>query len=50
MRILVNSICFIAFCLSYTLTLSARWYISGHAPWSNAYEAIVYGFFFWFSI
>jgi ABC-type transport system involved in cytochrome c biogenesis permease subunit len=24
------------------LTLSARWYISGHAPWSNAYEAIVY--------
>jgi cytochrome c-type biogenesis protein CcsB len=25
-----------------TLTLIARWYISGHAPWSNAYEAIVY--------
>ncbi len=26
----------------HTLTLIARWYISGHAPWSNAYEAIVY--------
>ena len=22
--------------------LIARWYISGHAPWSNAYESIVY--------
>jgi cytochrome c-type biogenesis protein CcsB len=26
----------------HTITLMARWYISGHAPWSNAYEAIVY--------
>jgi cytochrome c-type biogenesis protein CcsB len=26
----------------HTITLAARWYISGHAPWSNAYEAIVY--------
>ena len=26
----------------HTLGLMARWYISGHAPWSNAYEAIVY--------
>ena len=26
----------------HTITLGARWYISGHAPWSNAYEAIVY--------
>ncbi|WP_264521418.1 cytochrome c biogenesis protein CcsA [Flavobacterium sp. N1994] len=26
----------------HTLSLIARWYISGHAPWSNAYEAIVY--------
>ena len=26
----------------HTLGLVARWYISGHAPWSNAYEAIVY--------
>ena len=26
----------------HTLGLIARWFISGHAPWSNAYEAIVY--------
>ncbi|MWB94175.1 cytochrome C biogenesis protein [Flavobacterium sp. GA093] len=26
----------------HTLDLIARWYISGHAPWSNAYESIVY--------
>ena len=26
----------------HTSALIFRWYISGHAPWSNAYEAIVY--------
>ncbi|MEO5777475.1 MAG: cytochrome c biogenesis protein CcsA [Flavobacterium sp.] len=26
----------------HTTALIFRWYISGHAPWSNAYEAIVY--------
>jgi len=26
----------------HTLGLSIRWYISGHAPWSNAYESMVY--------
>ena len=26
----------------HTIGLISRWYISGHAPWSNAYEAIVY--------
>ena len=26
----------------HTLALIARWFISGHAPWSNAYEAIIY--------
>ncbi len=26
----------------HTITLGFRWYISGHAPWSNAYESIVY--------
>ena len=26
----------------HTAGLIARWHISGHAPWSNAYEAIVY--------
>ncbi len=43
-RVLVNSmhiIIGILFAL-HTVTLGARWYISGHAPWSNAYEAIVY--------
>jgi cytochrome c-type biogenesis protein CcsB len=30
------------FFATHTLGLIARWYISGHAPWSNAYEAIVY--------
>ncbi|MAP53448.1 cytochrome c biogenesis protein CcsA [Altibacter sp.] len=25
-----------------TLGLAARWYISGHAPWSDAYESVVY--------
>ena len=28
--------------VGHTVGLAARWYISGHAPWSNAYEAIVY--------
>lgn len=26
----------------HTLGLIARWYISGHAPWSNAYESVIY--------
>ncbi|WP_428224756.1 cytochrome c biogenesis protein CcsA [Flavobacterium sp.] len=26
----------------HTLGLITRWFISGHAPWSNAYEAIIY--------
>ncbi|MGQ7944250.1 cytochrome c biogenesis protein CcsA [Flavobacterium sp. WC2509] len=43
-RILVNSmhVVIAVLFLLHTLTLGARWYISGHAPWSNAYEAIVY--------
>ncbi len=28
--------------LAHTLGLAIRWYIGGHAPWSNAYEAMVY--------
>ena len=28
--------------LVHTLGLGARWYISGHAPWSDAYESILY--------
>ena len=26
----------------YTLGLAARWYISGHAPWSNGYETMIF--------
>lgn len=28
--------------IAHTAGLGARWYISGHAPWSNAYESMVY--------
>jgi len=28
--------------LCYTLGLIARWYIAGHAPWSNGYETMIY--------
>lgn len=32
---------FVAFLL-YTAGLGIRWYISGHAPWSNGYETMIY--------
>lgn len=32
---------FIAF-LAYTAGLIMRWYISGHAPWSNGYETMIF--------
>jgi ABC-type transport system involved in cytochrome c biogenesis permease subunit len=43
MRVLVNTmhIVIAALFVLHTFTLGARWFISGHAPWSNAYEAIV---------
>ncbi|MFT3753824.1 MAG: cytochrome c biogenesis protein CcsA [Paludibacter sp.] len=28
--------------LAYTAGLSMRWYISGHAPWSNGYESMLF--------
>jgi cytochrome c-type biogenesis protein CcsB len=28
--------------LLHTLGLGVRWYISGHAPWSNGYESMIY--------
>lgn len=34
-------IVFVLFAL-HTLGLITRWYISGHAPWSNAYESMIY--------
>lgn len=30
------------FFLLHTTGLAARWYISGHAPWSDAYESMIY--------
>jgi len=30
------------FFLAHTLGLAIRWYISGHAPWSNGYESMIY--------
>lgn len=30
------------FFVLHTLGLIARWYISGHAPWSDAYESVIY--------
>jgi cytochrome c-type biogenesis protein CcsB len=30
------------FFIIHTLGLIARWYISGHAPWSDAYESMIY--------
>ncbi len=32
----------IIFFIFHTLGLISRWYISGHAPWANAYESIIY--------
>ena len=28
--------------VAHTISLGLRWYISGHAPWSNGYEAMLY--------
>ena len=32
----------VLFLLAHTIGLAIRWYISGHAPWSNGYESMVY--------
>ncbi|RPD98759.1 cytochrome C biogenesis protein [Aureibaculum marinum] len=32
----------IALFIFHTIGLGIRWYISGHAPWSNGYEAMIY--------
>lgn len=36
-----TALVFLAFLL-YTIGLGIRWYISGHAPWSNGYETMIY--------
>jgi len=32
----------IVFFILHTIGLGIRWYISGHAPWSNGYESMIY--------
>lgn len=32
----------ILFFMMHTAGLAARWFVSGHAPWSNAYESMIY--------
>ncbi len=32
----------VAFFVVHTIGLAIRWYISGHAPWSNGFESMVY--------
>lgn len=39
--ITINSLLFIGF-LAHTVGLIMRWYIAGHAPWSNGYESMIY--------
>ncbi len=41
LRITFYSLIFIGF-LVHTTGLVVRWYISGHAPWSNGFESVVY--------
>jgi len=43
-RIVVKffKVCIWALFVLMTLGLIARWYISGHAPWSDAYESVIY--------
>ena len=38
----VFKIAIVALFLLHTAGLIVRWYVSGHAPWSNAYESMIY--------
>lgn len=40
--VMIGKIAIIVLFAIHTLGLGARWYISGHAPWSDAYESMVY--------
>ncbi|NJW52561.1 cytochrome c biogenesis protein [Salinimicrobium oceani] len=40
--ITVSKVTIIIFFTLHTAGLIARWYISGHAPWSDAYESMIY--------
>ena len=39
--VIVNAIIILLFVV-HTAGLALRWYISGHAPWSNGYESMIY--------
>ncbi|MGB5384927.1 MAG: cytochrome c biogenesis protein CcsA [Lutimonas sp.] len=38
----ISSISILLLFLYHTAGLAIRWYISGHAPWSNGYESMIY--------
>ncbi len=38
----IGSFVIVALFLYHTIGLGIRWYISGHAPWSNGYESMIY--------
>jgi cytochrome c-type biogenesis protein CcsB len=38
----ISTILLVVAFLVHLVGLIARWYISGHAPWSNAYESLIY--------
>jgi cytochrome c-type biogenesis protein CcsB len=38
----IASVIIILLFIVHTLGLACRWYVSGHAPWSNGYEALTY--------
>lgn len=40
--VILCKVSLVLFFIAHTLGLIARWYISGHAPWSDAYESMIY--------
>ncbi len=40
--ITISKVLLVVLFITHTAGLAARWYISGHAPWSNAYESMIY--------
>jgi cytochrome c-type biogenesis protein CcsB len=44
LKFVIKILIFMTLCffLLHTLGLASRWYISGYAPWSNAYESIIF--------
>lgn len=41
-KITIYKVAIIGLFVLHTLGLATRWYISGHAPWSDAYESMIY--------